>query len=122
MHMFGLVGPSLLLSIGSWVSLVACIDAPAGDSPPSARILVSWDPLACGTPHRVAVELEDDAGAPISASAPCMIGRLTLHAPHFGIYLGRVYAWTAGQPIRSIAPVQIHVDQPVVRWMVPTPE
>ncbi len=120
--MFGLVGPSVLFSIGFWAAFVACIDAPASGSPDGARIVVSWDPLACGTPHRVAVELEDEAGAPISASAPCVIGALTLHAPRFGVYLGRVYAWTAGQPIRSVTPVQIQVDEPVVRWMVATPE
>jgi hypothetical protein len=122
MRLFVLIAPPVLVSILFWTAFVACIDGPSLEAPPSVRIVVSWDPLACGAPHRVAIELEDEAGVPISSSAPCALGGLTLEAPHFGVYLGRVYAWTAGQPIRSIMPVRLHVDEPIVRWMVATPE
>jgi hypothetical protein len=109
------------ISIGCWLALVACLDAPLPEAPPSARIVVSWDPLACGAPHRVAIELQDEDGAAISSSAPCALGGLVLEAPHFGVYFGRVYAWSADQPIRSITPVRLHVDEPIVRWIVATP-
>ena len=114
--------PSVLVFIFCWAALAACIDGPVPAEPPSVRIIVQWDPLACGAPHRIALELEDDAGAPLSSSAPCGIGGITLHAPHFGLYLGRVYSWVAGQPIRSIMPVRIDVDDPIVRLLVATPE
>jgi hypothetical protein len=37
------------------------------------------------------------------------------------VYVGRVYAWTAGEPIRSITPVRLDVDEPIVHWLVATP-
>lgn len=116
-----LVLPTALATLLFWSALVACIDAPASESPPSARIIVQWDPRACGAPHRVAVELEDEAGAPIAASVPCGLGSVVLEAPHVGIYWGRVYAWRAGEPIRSVTPVRLYVDEPVVRWLIATP-
>jgi hypothetical protein len=103
------------------MAFVACVDTPIPDGPPVARVIVSWDPLACGPPHRIAVELEDEAGVAISASTPCTQGSLSLDAPHFGIYRGRIYAWVAGEAIRSITSVRIAVDEAVVRWIVATP-
>jgi hypothetical protein len=111
---------AFMLVLGS--ALAACLDGPSFESPRSARIVVSWDPLACGSPHRVAVELEDEEGAPLSSSVPCALGAVVLQAPHYGVYLGRVYAWTAGEPIRSITPVRLQVDEPIVRWLVATPK
>jgi len=67
------------------------------------------------------VELADDAGAQLSVSAPCTLGGLTIDVPHFGTYHGRVYAWTLGEPDRSIATADLAVDVPVVQWAVETP-
>jgi hypothetical protein len=123
MRMFIPAAGSVLVSIFCGAALVACIDSPPGPAATSgAKIVVQWDPLACGTPHRIAVELEDEEGLPLSSSAPCALGGLSFGAPHLGVYVGRAYAWTAGQPIRSITPVRIVVDEPVVRWIVETPQ
>jgi hypothetical protein len=84
-------------------------------------VVAAWDPLQCGEPHRVVIELEDDAGVPLSASAPCALGELTLDAPAFGRYRGRIYAWSPAEPERSVAPVELIIDTPVLRWIVPTP-
>jgi len=123
MRFLGLVLSPLLASISFWCLFVACIDdAPFDpDPPPISRILVVWDPLACGEPHRVAVELEDHAGAKLSSSTACTTGSLTIDTPHYGLYYGRVYAWEAGEEIRSIMPVRLFVDEPVVRWWIATP-
>ena len=121
MRLLARAAPTALLSLACGSAFVACLDAPSFETPPSARIVVSWDPRACGAPHRIAVELEDEAGLPLSSSVPCALGSLALEAPHFGVYLGRVYAWTADQPIRSITPVRLDVDEPIVRWLVATP-
>jgi len=106
-----------------WSLFVACIDAPMPDSEPIARILTTWDPLACGEPHRVVLELEDESGEKLSASTPCAMGSLTLDAPHFGVYWGRIYAWQldAEPQARSVMPFRLAVDQSVVRWLVATP-
>jgi hypothetical protein len=103
-------------------AIVACIDHPPSfEAPPSARVVFSWDPLACGAPHRIVIELEDEAGVPLSSSVPCALGGITVEAPHFGVYLGRLYAWEAGRPIRSITPLRLYVDEPIARWIVATP-
>ena len=106
-----------------WVSFIACIDIddPVPDDPPIARIVVAWDPLECGPPHRVAVELEDLDGNRISSSTACNRGSITLDTPHYGTYYGRVYAWEAGESARSVTPVRLVVDAPVVRWWIATP-
>ena len=104
-----------------WLSFSACIDTPMPDDPPIARVIVVWDPLACGAPHRVVVELEDHAGAKLSSSTACATGSITIDTPHFGTYYGRIYAWEAGESIRSVTPVRLVVDEPVVRWIVATP-
>src|SRR5262245_44428255 len=108
------IAPFALVTL---VTLVACVDHPPSfEAPPSVRIVLSWDPRACGAPHRVAIELEDEAGVPLSSSAPCALGGLTVEAPHFGVYLGRLYAWEAERPIRSITPLRLYVDEPISRW------
>jgi len=103
--------------------LAACIDeGPDEDAPPAARIVATWDPLACSDEqHRVVIELEDEDGAEIAASALCRIGGLTLEAPRWGLYHGRIYTWVLGEPIRSITPVLLVIDAPVVHWQLTTP-
>ena len=108
-------------TFGFWTCFGACVDAPLPRSPPQAKVVAAWDPLVCGDPHRVVVELEDDDGVPLSVSAPCTLGGLTIDAPHFGVYRGRIYAWELGKPERSFASVHLIVDEPIVRWDVETP-
>jgi len=116
--------PSVLTAVVCWAATVAagCMDEPSLEDASGPRIVAKWDPLACGAPHRVALELEDEEGRRISSSAPCANGGLKLAAPHLGVYVGRIYAWTLGQPIRSVMPVQIDVDESTERWTVATPE
>ncbi len=113
----------IALSLVFWTAFVACIDAPVPDLPPASRIVVAWDPLQCGEPHRVVVELEDEGGAMIAASTRCETAMLTLDAPHYGIYRGRLYAWELDDQveIRSVMAIQMAIDQPIVRWWVATP-
>src|SRR5205823_4123031 len=85
----------LLVTAFAWLAFAACLDEPVPAEPAQARLVVAWDPLACGDPHRVAVELRDDAGALASASTPCDLGGLTVDVAHFGVYHGRVYAWAS---------------------------
>ncbi|HSR96955.1 MAG TPA: hypothetical protein VLM79_07895 [Kofleriaceae bacterium] len=106
------------ISVGA---LGACMDAPVAGGAPIARVVAAWDPLACGDPHRVAIELADDDGASVSGSAPCVIGGVTVDVGHFGSYRGRVYAWAPGAPVRSETPLEVMVDEPIVRCMVATP-
>jgi hypothetical protein len=102
-------------------ALAACVDAPVLDHEPQARILASWDPLACGDPHRVVIELEDLDGRKLSRSVPCETGGVTVDVPQWGVYLGRIYAWSVGPEIRSIMHVRIDVDASVILWTVETP-
>ncbi|HUS29177.1 MAG TPA: hypothetical protein VMZ53_11720 [Kofleriaceae bacterium] len=105
--------------------LGGCIDTPLPDVEPQARLLASWDPLSCGDPHRVVIELEDDAGAKLSSSVPCEIGEMHFDIWHWGIYRGRIYAWMldagSGAVIRSEKPVRLEIDAPIVQWLVETP-
>lgn len=103
-------------------TLVSCIDSPLPDPEPQARIVAAWDPLACGDPHRVVVELEDDLGIPISRSVPCELGGVSLDVPHWGVWRGRIYAWRTGPDIRSVVSVRIDVDSPIIHWFVDTPQ
>ncbi len=108
--------------IVSCLVMMSCVQSPLPeDGPPESKIVVSWDPLKCGDPHRVAVELEDTDGAPISASTNCVLGSLTLDVRHFGVYRGRIYAWELGIGERSAEDVHLVVDEPIVRWDVETP-
>ncbi|HEU0032790.1 MAG TPA: hypothetical protein VFQ53_19295 [Kofleriaceae bacterium] len=120
------IGSPWLATIVFWLVFGACMDASIPDPPPMARVIAEWDPRTCGEPHRVALELEDDAGAMIATSVPCNLGSLTLDAPHFGWYRGRLYAWALDPPegepqIYAVRPVELAVDEPVVRWLVGTP-
>ena len=113
------------ITIAFWTCFGACVDAPLPDTPPAAKLVTTWDPLACGSPHRVVVELEDDDGIELSTSAVCALGSVVLDAPHFGIYRGRIYAWEQrdeGPEIRSVMPIRLTVDEPIVHWFVATPQ
>jgi hypothetical protein len=112
----------LVAAVLLWMTFAACIDGPPAEAPPIARLVAAWDPLACGEPHRVAIELEDDAGARTTASTPCNLGGLTLDVAHFGSFHGRIYAWALDAPMRSITPIDLMIDQPIVRWTVATPQ
>lgn len=102
--------------------LAACLppDPDELELAPAARVVVAWDPLACGDPHRIAVELEDEGGLQVSTSTACNSGAASVDVRHFGIYRGRVYAWSAGE-IRAELPMQLAVDAPIVRWFIETP-
>ena len=108
-------------------AVAACVDLPAGSpagedgEPAVARLVVAWDPLDCGAPHRIVVELVDDDGAEVSASTPCSLGVLTIDVGHLGRYRGRIYAWATAAPVRSAAPIDVAIDQPIVRWDAATP-
>ena len=105
--------------------LAGCLDTPQPATEPQARLLTSWDPLACGDPHRVVLELEDFDGAKLSQSVPCEIGEMSIDIRHWGIYSGRIYAWMldagSGAVIRSEKPVHLDIDAPIVQWVVETP-
>jgi hypothetical protein len=104
-------------------AVAGCIDAPPDPGPRVgvARLVVSWDPLVCGEPHRVAIDLADDAGAEVSGSTPCSLGGLAIDLPHLGSYRGQIYAWALAAPMRSVAPIEVDVDQTIVRREVATP-
>jgi hypothetical protein len=104
-----------------WACFGACVEAPAADVPPQARVIVSWDPARCGEPHRVVVELEDEGGAPVRGSTPCERGGLTLDLWHFGVWHAQISTWTAEDSERSVLALTLAVDEPVVRWLVETP-
>ncbi len=108
-----------------WLVLAGgCVDEPLGDPDPQSRVVAMWDPRACGEPHRVVIELEDHLGVPASKSVPCEIGGVTVAVRHWGVYHGRIYAWRLGpdaSEIRSIIPVRLEIDAPVIYWFVETP-
>jgi len=110
-----------MVVVWSFAALGACIDAPVDDAPAVARLVAGWDPLACGEPHRIVVELEDDGGVKRSASVPCNLGGLAVDVDHVGHYHGRIYAWALDASIRSITPIDVTIDQPIVDWFVATP-
>ncbi|HEX7837199.1 MAG TPA: hypothetical protein VF469_07025 [Kofleriaceae bacterium] len=116
-----LLGSPWLVAVLAWTALAACLDTPVAGGPSLARLVVAWDPLACGEPHRVVIELADETGAPLSASAPCNLGGLTVDVSHFGSYHGRLYAWALDAPVRSVMPVELVIDQPITHWDVATP-
>ena len=111
-----------VMTLAFWTCFGACVDTPLSNDPPQAKIVASWDPSQCDTPHRIAVDLADDTGAPISGSTICATGALTLDAPHFGAWHGRIYAWTLGVGEHATIPVDLEVDEPVVRSEVETPK
>jgi hypothetical protein len=109
-----------LATCAFWACFGACV-VPSPSAAPQARLIVDWDPTACGDPHRVVLELADMDEPPYSRSAPCTVGALELDAVSYGNYHGRLYAWAIGEPARSVAPVALDVDERVVRWSVDTP-
>lgn len=111
-----------LVSLFATVFAIGCLDVPLEATGPQAKIVAEWDPLPCGAPHRVAVELEDSDGVPISASTNCSLGSLSLDARHFGVYIGRIYAWEVGIGERSTATIHLAVDEAIVHWYVATPQ
>ncbi len=102
-----------------------CLDMPMPDVEPQARLIAAWNPLDCGEPHRVVFELESERGVPLSRSAPCEVGGVSLDVPHWGIYRGRIYAWqlqpSSESVIRSEVAVRLEIDAPIVHWYVETP-
>ena len=98
-----------------------CIDAPTDPPEPQAQLFAHWDPLGCGEPHRVVIDLEDEGGAPLTGSAPCNRGGVTLDVAHYGTYRGRIYALELGMPPRDAIAVQLTIDSRVVQWEVAAP-
>ncbi len=111
-----------LFTFAFWTLFGACIAEVPDEPEPVSRLLASWDPLACGEPHRVVLELEDEAGNPISASTPCWLGGLAVDLPRWGWYTAKIYSWVLDQPIRSVKTVTLAIDAPIVRWQVITPQ
>jgi hypothetical protein len=101
--------------------VVGCVDTPLSDPEPQARVVAAWDPLVCGDPHRVVIELEDGDGSKLARSVPCGAGGITIDIPRWGVYRGRIYAWAFGPEIRSVMAVHLDVDAPVIYWTVETP-
>src|ERR1700733_1392335 len=89
----------LFVAILAWGAFAACLDEPIDAGPSVARLVVAWAPLACGGPHRIAVERPAAAGAPVSASTPCDLGGLSVDVSHLGSYHGRIYAWAVAAPV-----------------------
>lgn len=120
------IASTLALTVVFWTlfgtCVSGCVDAPLASGPPQAKIVATWDPLACGAPHRVVVELEDEDGRQSSSSTACPTGGVTIDARQFGLYVGHIYAWELGTGERSRHDVQLVVDAPVVRWEVETPK
>lgn len=110
-----------LAAVVFWILFGACVANVPDEPEPVSRLLASWDVRACGDPHRVVLELEDEDGNPVSASAPCWLGGIAIDLPRWGWYTGRIYTWVLDQPIRSIQRVSIPIDAAVIRWQVVTP-
>jgi hypothetical protein len=111
-----------------WIAVVlaSChTDAITVDAGVQSRLVASWDPLTCGEPHRVVLELEDTAGVDVSGSAPCVVGTISVDVVHWGVYRARIYAQTEREDedddVHSIASVRLDLDEPVVYWFVETP-
>ncbi|HEY1558592.1 MAG TPA: hypothetical protein VGF94_27405 [Kofleriaceae bacterium] len=105
-----------------WALFGACVAAEPPSGAPQAEVIFEWDPTACGDPHRVALELDDDAGEQVSTSVPCELGGAELSALAYGSYRGRIYAWSQGEAAHSIAPLSLDVESRVVRTTVDTPK
>ena len=92
------------------------------EATPQSELVASWDSGACRKEaHIVVLDLEDEAGAPLSSWAPCYLGGLTLVVVHWGVYRGRIFAWTPDEDIRSVSQVRLDIDAPVIYWSVATP-
>src|SRR3954462_11330736 len=100
----------LVVAVAAWTALAACIDAPPEPRMSPGRLVVGGDPLAGGEPHRLVVELRDDAGAVLSASTPCSLGTLAIDVAHFGSYRARIYPWVLDSTARPSGPGERIVD------------
>jgi hypothetical protein len=107
------------LAAGLLSTALACVDEPLATEPSPARLVVAWDPLACGRPHRVAVDLEDEAGAWCSVTVPCNLGGVAVDVPHRGVYW--FHAASVDAPPRSVIPVEVVIDEPIVHRFIATP-
>lgn len=122
MRVISWIGSAWLATLVFWLLFAACVvEGPPEPTPPAARLVAAWDPLACGAPHRVVVELEGDDGVRLSSSTSCVVGGLTLDVPHLGVYRGQIYAWVLDQPPYAVVPVSIAIDAPVVQWQLTPP-
>jgi len=122
-HVVDVMAPLVATAV-FWTMFGACVDGrPPVASPP--RLIASWNSLACGDPHHVVVELEDEAGARQARAAPCERGSVTLDAPHGGRYRWWISALhvparsNVGRP-GAIA-IAVAIDRPIVRWSIMTP-
>lgn len=104
-----------------WLACAACMGAPPDGEEPVARLVITWDPRACRGAYRVVVEIGDGSGDDARTSAPCALGGVAVDLPALGVYRGRIYAWSATSAIRSISPLEITVDQPIVHHTVEAP-
>ncbi len=92
------------------------------EAAPQSQLVASWDSGPCRKDaHFIVIDLEDDGGAPVSAWAPCFLGTLSVDILHWGVYRGRVFAWTPDESIRSVSQVRVDIDAPVIYWTVATP-
>jgi hypothetical protein len=112
---------SWAVTLAFWSFFGACVAAGPPEAAPTARVVVDWDPTACGPPHRVALELALADEQPLSVSSPCDLGSTEIDGVPYGRYEGRLYAWALGEDVRSVAPVHLDVDERVVRWTAETP-
>lgn len=108
-----------LLSFTLFAGCLATL--PEDDEPPAARVIVQWNPLECGAPHRVVLELEHEDGRDASASVPCALGSMTVDLARWGLYFGRFYGWEAGLPLRDVEQVTLTVDASVIHWQLVEP-
>ncbi len=112
----------LLATLVFWTLFCACVANIPDEREPVSRLITSWDPLACGEPHRVVLELEDESGNQVRSSSPCWLGGLAVDLPSWGFYTGRIYSWVPDEPIRSIHEIAFPVDDVVVRYQLRTPQ
>ena len=105
------------------LSLAGCLDAPIADTPAIARLVASWDPLECGAPHRVVIELAlvdaVDAGGSLAASGWCALGGLAVEVPRLGSYHARARADDLGSspPLHK----DIAIEHAIVDWSIGEP-
>lgn len=113
--------PLLHAPLLSSLCALLCASCLAPGNPIQARVIVYWDPVSCGAPHRVGVDLEDDSGAQLTPSAPCEAGELAVDVPHLGEYRGWIYAHALGETAHVVASIELAVDTVVVRFPIETP-
>jgi hypothetical protein len=114
----------VLATLVFWTLFCACITNIPDERQPVSRLIASWDPLACGEPHRIVLELEDESGDAVRSSTPCWLGGLAVDLPTWGFYTGRIYSWVPDSetPIRSVHEMAFPVDEAVVRYELRTPQ